>query len=198
MPSSKAPLLLSKIVLGAILFYAIYFFSKIVDNVNRHQISTKDGIYINSITENRELYKLANTLTQNCTSHNCKVQNILNYVTNIPYKVNQYQAHSPKRTLHNNFGDCDDKSNLLSSLLHEINIKSYFVLVPKHIFTIVQLPKIAHKKALYLNGEPYYILESTAKNSSIGFPLHYRFDEIEMIIDPYENQEVKVETIEYK
>ncbi len=196
--SSELSHTLSKVVLGCLALYFIYLFSNAISTVNRRYIGTSNGTYVNNTRENQELFKLANRLTQNCNTQQCQVQSILDYVTNIPYKINHFTAHSPQETIQKNFGDCDDKSNLLISLLHELNIKSYFVLVPEHIFVIVSLPKLKNKKALYLNGRPYYILESTAKDSPIGFPLHYRLDEIEAIVEPFKNRKIHIKTIEYK
>ena len=196
--TSKLSHTLSKVVLGCLGLYFIYLFSNVVSIVNRRHIGTSDGTYVNNTRENQKLYKLTNRLTQNCNTQECKVQSILNYVTNIPYRINKFTAHSPQETIQKNFGDCDDKSNLLISLLHELNIECYFVLVPEHIFVIVALPQLNPKKALYLNDKPYYILESTAKGSSIGFPLHYRLDEIEAIVEPFENRKIDMKTIEYK
>ena len=196
--SSKLSHTLSKVVLGCLSLYFIYLFSNAISIVNRRHISTSDGIYINNTRESQELFQLAKRLTKHCNTQECQVQSILYYVTNIPYKINNFTAHSPQETIQENFGDCDDKSNLLISLLHELNIESYFVLVPKHIFVIASLPKIEHTKALYINGKPYYILESTAKNSPIGFPLHYSLDDIKAIIEPFENRKIDIKTIEYK
>jgi len=196
--STKLSHTLSKIVLGCLALYFIYLFSNVVSIVNRRYIGTQNGTYINSTTQDDELYKLATTLSKNCSDDLCKVQRILDYITNIPYQINHFSAHSPHETLHKNFGDCDDKSNLLISLLHELHIPSYFVLVPEHIFVVVSLPKIPNKKALYINHKPYYILESTAKDSLVGFPLRYSLDEIEAIIEPFENRKVKIKSLEYK
>ena len=196
--SSKLSHTLSKVVLGSLALYFIYLFSNAISIVNRRHIATSDGIYVNNTRENQELFKLAKRLTKHCHTKECQVQSILYYVTNIPYRINHFTAHSPQQTIQNNFGDCDDKSNLLISLLHELNIESYFVLVPKHIFVIVSLPKIKDKKALYINGKPYYILESTAENSPIGFPLHYSLDDIKAIVEPFKNRKLDIETIKYK
>ena len=196
--SSKLSILLSKVVLGGLALYFIYVLFQVIGVVNRRHISTDGGVYINSTSQNQELRSLANTLTVNCSDDSCRVQKLLDYVTNIPYKINNYNAHKPEQTIQNNIGDCDDKSNLLISLLHELKIESYFVLVPEHIFVIVSLPKIAHKKALYLENKPYYILESTAKNSRIGFPLQYTLNEISDIIEPFKNHKLNMENIKYK
>ena len=196
--TSKLSYTLSKVVLGCLALYFIYLITNVISVVNRRYIATSDGTYVNNTRENQELFQLAKRLTKQCKTKECQVQSILYYVTNIPYKVNHFTAHSPQQTIQKNFGDCDDKSNLLISLLHELNIESYFVLVPKHIFVIVALPQIKHKKAIYINHRPFYILESTAKNSPIGFPLHYSLDNINTIIDPFKNKKLDIKTIEYK
>lgn len=199
--SSKLSQTLSKVVLGILALYFLYLFSKSITVVHRRHISIGDGVYINSTTSSPYIQELANKLSNNCQNDLCRVQNILDYVTNIPYKINNFQAHSPQQTIQENFGDCDDKSNLLISLLHELKIESYFVLVPKHIFVIVALDEIHLNhfiKGLYVNNKKYYILESTAKGSSIGFPLLYQLDKIKAIIEPFENRKLDIQHLEWK
>jgi len=189
---------LSKLILGILFIYFLYLFSQAIKIVNRRHISTNEGVYINSTTSSPYIQELAKALTRHCNNDLCRVQTILDYITNIPYKVNNFQAHSPQQTIQKNFGDCDDKSNLLISLLHELEIESYFVLVPHHIFVIVHLDENLHRKALYVNGKKYYILESTAKNSPIGFPLQYELDKIDTIIEPFENIKIDINKLEWK
>jgi len=189
---------LSKVVLGSLALYFLYLFTHVIDVVNRRHTGTDDGTYINNTRSTPQLKALSLKLTTNCSTDECRVQNILDYVTNIPYVVNNYTAHLPSDTIEKNFGDCDDKSNLLISLLHELNIESYFVLVPKHIFVIVPLENISNKQAIYLNGRAYYILESTAKDSKIGFPLTYTLNEINAIFEPFENRKLDIDGIEYR
>ncbi len=184
--------------MGGFALYFLYLFTQVIGVVNRRHIGTDEGTYVNNTRSTPQLQQLAFSLTKECLDDKCRVQNILNYITNIPYVINNYTAHLPKDTIDKNFGDCDDKSNLLISLLHELHIESYFVLVPKHIFVIVALDNIANKKAIYLNNKPYYILESTAKNSKIGFPLSYKLNEIQAIVEPFENRKLNIDMIEYK
>jgi len=196
--SSKFSHTLSKVVLGIFALYFLYLFTQVIDVVNRRHIGTDEGTYVNNTRSTPQLKALSLKLTANCSTDACRVQNILDYVTHIPYVINNYRAHLPSDTIEKNFGDCDDKSNLLISLLHELNIESYFVLVPKHIFVIVPLENISNKQAIYLNGRAYYILESTAKDSKIGFPLTYSLDEINAIFEPFENRKLDIAGIEYK
>jgi hypothetical protein len=199
--NSKFAQTFSKFVLGISALAFIYILFKDIAIINRRHISTNDGVYINSTSSSPYIKELARELTKNCRTDLCRVQTVLDYSTNIPYKVNNFQAHSPQKTIQMNFGDCDDKSNLLISLLHELKIESYFVLVPKHIFVIVSLDEIHLKhlvKGLYINDKKFYILESTAKNSSIGFPLQYRLDEIKAIIEPFKNKKIDISHLEWK
>jgi transglutaminase-like putative cysteine protease len=126
---SKLSTTISKIVLAGLALYFFYVLTQAVSTVNRRHIGTDDGTYINSTTTKPYIKELANKLTSKCNSNLCVTQNILDYITNIPYKINDFQAHSPQQTIQKNFGDCDDKSNLLISLLHEKKIESYFVLL---------------------------------------------------------------------
>jgi len=196
--NSNSSTIVSKIVLVGVALYFIYVLTQDFSNINRRYIGTDSGTYINSTTSSPYIQELSKKLTQNCKSQKEMTQNILTYVTNIPYRINHFQAHSPQQTIQKNFGDCDDKSNLLISLLHEKNIESYFVLVPHHIFVIVHLDEELYKKGLYLDGKKFYILESTAENSPIGFPLQYNINQIEAIIEPFENRKLDINRVEWR
>ena len=178
----------------------VYGTSKAIQIVDKTQVGTADGIYTSYISTSEEIKQKALNLTKNCVDNICKVQNLLDFTSNIPYQTNTFQQNSPQKTIQKNYGDCDDKSNLLISMLHAIGIKAYFVLVPKHIFVIVPLnnKRLSHIKGLWVNETKYYILESTAKGSVIGFPLKYRRDKIEAIIEPFSNKKIDIKSLEYK
>ena len=48
------------------------------------------------------------------------------------------------------------------------------------------------------DDKKYFILESTAKGSSIGYLLRYELSQINTIVDPFSNQKMEYERIEYK
>ncbi|MEA1954334.1 MAG: transglutaminase domain-containing protein [Campylobacterota bacterium] len=181
-------------------FLFIYTTIQAIIIVDKTQIGTSEGIYTSYVTTSAQIEKKAKSLTKKCSTKLCKVQTVLNFVTDIPYSSETFQRYTAKKTISQNFGDCDDKSNLLISLLHALNIKAYFVLVPKHIFVIVPIEdkRVKNIKGLWINGEKYYILESTAKGSSVGYPLKYNLDEIEVIIEPFENEKMVVEELIYR
>ena len=180
--------------------YVIYIIISSFSIVKNQFIDIGDTTYVNQVRTDDYTIKLADFLTKDCKSDiNCEVQAILDFVTKIPYKINESIARSAKQVVEQNFGDCDDKSNLLISMLKVKGYEAYFVLVPEHIFVIVNLEqKLQNLKALYINEKRFYILESTAIGSKIAFPLKYNFNEIEAILDPFKNKKLVINKLEYR
>lgn len=189
------------LLIMAISFVAfIYGTIKAMGIVDKTHVGTSNGIYRSYVTTSQEIQDKAFTLTEHCSDERCKVQTLLDFVSNIPYQTTTFQQYSAQKTIQQNFGDCDDKSNLLISMLHALGKEAYFVLVPKHIFIIVPIndKRLDKKKGLWVNGKKYYILESTAKDSTIGFPLHYKLDNIDVIVEPFSNEKISIEKLEWK
>ena len=184
------------------ILFIIYVFYIVVTSffiVKNQFIDIGDETYVNQVRIDEYTKNLAFHLTQNCANDKiCEVQAMLDFVTAIPYKINDSVARNSKQVVSQNFGDCDDKSNLLISLLKVKGYEAYFVLVPEHIFVIVNMQNQGNKKALYVNDKRFYILESTANGSKIGFPLRYKLEEIKAIIDPFSNKKLVINKLEYK
>ena len=184
------------------ILFIIYLFYIVVTSffiVKNQFIDIGDETYVNQVRSDVYTKNLAFHLTQNCANDKiCEVQSMLDFVTAIPYKINDSVARNSKQVVSQNFGDCDDKSNLLISLLKIKGYEAYFVLVPEHIFVIVNMQNQGNKKALYVNDKRFYILESTANGSKIGFPLRYKLEEIKAIIDPFSNKKLVINKLEYK
>ena len=184
------------------ILFIIYVFYIVVTSffiVKNQFIDIGDETYVNQVRSDEYTKNLAFHLTQNCANDKiCEVQSMLDFVTAIPYKINDSVARNSKQVVSQNFGDCDDKSNLLISLLKIKGYEAYFVLVPEHIFVIVNMQNQGNKKALYVNDKRFYILESTANGSKIGFPLRYKLEEIKAIIDPFSNKKLVINKLEYK
>ncbi len=162
--------------------------------VTSRKINIKDitdpSFYFTSVAISPEIQKLADSLPT--------LQATLDYVTQIPYKVHNFRARDPLQTIQRNYGDCDDKSNLLSSLLAAKGYENYIVLVPKHAFVIVNADQeISDAKALHFHGKKYYILESTAIGSKVGYPLKYPIHDIQAVIDPINQNMLKIDKITY-
>lgn len=190
---------LSFLISFVFITYVIYIIISSFFIVKNQFIDIDDATYVNQVRTDDYTIKLADYLTKDCNKNKtCEVQAMLDFVTKIPYKINESIARSAKQVVEQNFGDCDDKSNLLISMLKVRGYEAYFVLVPEHIFVIVDLEKLPNKKALYVNDKRFYVLESTATNSKIGFPLKYKLEQIEAIVDPFVNKKLVIEKLEYK
>lgn len=178
----------------------VYIVAQAAMIAEKRQIGTGEGIYTNCVTISPYIEQKAQALVEGCQSELCEVQRLLDYVTAIPYKINDFKAHKPMQTITNDHGDCDDKSNLLISLLHALDKEAYFVLVPKHIFVITPLEdaRIVDKKGIWIDGRKFYILESTAEGSSVGYPFKYSVNHIKMIFDPFINEVLAYQSIVYQ
>ena len=189
------------LVIMAIAFVVfVYGTFSAIQIVDKTQIGTSEGTYTSYVKTSEKIQKKAYSLTKNCEDKLCKIQSLLDFSSNIPYRTKLFQQKSPQKTIEENFGDCDDKSNLLISMLHTLGIEAYFVLVPKHIFVIVPLEdkRLKHKKGLWINEKKYYILETTAKDSTVGFPLHYDLDGIDVIVEPFSNEKIDMNNLRYE
>jgi hypothetical protein len=191
---------LSLVILAIAFVSFIYGTIKALEISQKKQVGTSNGIYTSYVTTSEEIQTKAMELTKHCSSQLCAVQSLLDFVTNIPYHTTTFQRYSAQKTIQQNFGDCDDKSNLLISMLHALDKEAYFVLVPKHIFIIlpVQDRRLDKTKGLWVNGKKYFILESTAKDSSVGFPLQYKLEDIDVIVEPFSNEKISIESLEWK
>lgn len=171
-------------------------------NIFDRGIIEVNGQYIKTnLAKSGELASLASSLTQNCHGNDaCEIEQLFNYVTQIPYRTD-YTSRSPKEVLRTNWGDCDDKSNLLASLLNERGYDYRFVYVPHHVFVVVhlddesRLPFLSAK--LTIDGKAYYYAETTAAGSHIGefngqFP--YAFDGIYDIV---KNEAVNLKKVSF-
>lgn len=195
---SKKNLSLFILVIAFIAF--IYGTVKAMNIVDRTHVGTSNGAYRSYVTTSEEIRNKAFKLTQHCTNELCEVQTLLDFATHIPYKTNTFQQYSAQKTIQQNFGDCDDKSNLLISMLHALGKEAYFVLVPKHIFIIVSLEdeRLEKQKGLWVNGKKHYILESTAQGSKVGFALQYELEDIDVIVEPFSNEKLTLKKLEWK
>lgn len=191
---------LSLVILAIAFVSFIYGTIKALEISQKKQVGTSNGIYTSYVTTSEEIQTKAMELTKHCSSQLCAVQSLLDFVTNIPYHTTTFQRYSAQKTIQQNFGDCDDKSNLLISMLHALDKEAYFVLVPKHIFIIlpVQDRRLDKTKGLWVNGKKYFILESTAKGSKVGFPLQYKLEDIDVIVEPFSNEKISIENLEWK
>ena len=192
------------VVISLIFMVVLYHLYQNKDIYKR--INLEKTQYQYSATTNETLENIAEEIKDTCITdidEVCIVKEVLKYITNIEYKINPSTAKKPLETIKKGYGDCDDKSNLLISLLEELNFDSYFVIVPNHIFVITHIEddlydELNDKKAFLIDNKKYYLLESTAKKVQIGFPLHYSIQSIEKIFNPFTRKTISPKNIKYE
>lgn len=197
------PIIILSLIFGWIVYKNLIVTNKKI-RIDRENLT--NIYYQNNVSLDDDIKKIGLTFIEECNDRNnevCIVQAALDFVTNIDYKINKGVAKKPIDTIKRNYGDCDDKSNLLSSILKSLEIENYIVIVPNHAFVIVRIQNDSDKelilqKGLYIDGQKFYILETTAKNSKIGFKNIKNISDIKAVIEPFENEKIDIVDIEYK
>lgn len=162
-----------------------------------------NGMFIKTnLAKTGELKSLSERLTQGCNGDDgCEVQELLDYVTHIPYKTD-YTSRNAKAVIKTNWGDCDDKSNLFASLLNEKGLDYKFVYVPHHVFVVVHLDDTSVlpflNAKLIIDGKNYYYAETTSSGSRIGefngqFPSSF-----EGIYDIRKNESIDLNRVKFR
>jgi hypothetical protein len=121
---------------------------------------TDVGLWYNTLTQSSRVaspqihQKVAN-LTSGLTDPVAKMRALTEYMQrNIRYYaveigIGGYQPHPAAEVFAHQFGDCKDKATLLSTMLHEIGIESYYVLIHTHRgFVHPAYPSIAFNHAI--------------------------------------------------
>ena len=76
--------------------------------------------------------------------------------------------------------------------------EAYFVLVPKHIFVIVNLENQGNKKALYVNDKKNGVEKGYYEDGSIRWETHYKNDKKNGVEKWYHEDGSLVSTTKYK
>src|SRR6218665_4032498 len=80
------------------IIYVIYLIISSFFIVKNQFIDIGDATYVNQVRTDDYTIKLANHLTKDCASNKvCEVQVMLDFVTQIPYKINESIARSAKQ-----------------------------------------------------------------------------------------------------
>ncbi len=98
------------------------------------------GVWYRNLTNGRrdaspEIKQKVDALTASASTTLAKMQAIAQFVQHdvryvaIELGVGGWQPHSASETYSHHYGDCKDKATLMSSMLHEIGIDSYYVVI---------------------------------------------------------------------
>jgi len=113
------------------------------------------GLWYSQLTTNSrqstpEIQKKVAELTAGATTMLAKMQALASFLQHdiryvaIEVGIGGYQPHPAQAVFRNRYGDCKDKVTLLSTMLHEIGVDSYYVMVDSHRGIVVpDIPSIA-------------------------------------------------------
>jgi hypothetical protein len=101
------------------------------------------GLWYSQLTANSrqttpEIQKKVAELTANSPALLDKMQALASFLQHdiryvaIEVGIGGYQPHPAEAVFRNRYGDCKDKATLLSTMLHEIGVDSYYVMVDSH------------------------------------------------------------------
>ncbi len=121
---------------------------------------TDVGLWVNTLTQSSriaspQIQQKVAVLTSGLSDPVAKIRALTEYMQrNIRYYaveigIGGYQPHPAAEVFAHQFGDCKDKATLLSTMLHEIGIESYYVLIHTHRgFVHPAYPSIAFNHAI--------------------------------------------------
>ena len=121
---------------------------------------TDVGLWVNTLTQSSrvaspQIQQKVAELTSGLSDPVAKMRALTEYMQrNIRYYaveigIGGYQPHPAAEVFAHQFGDCKDKTTLLSTMLHEIGIESYYVLIHTHRgFVHPTYPSIAFNHAI--------------------------------------------------
>jgi hypothetical protein len=117
----------------------------------------------------KEILKAIESANKESTTRD-KIEYLLNFVQNIPYRTLQSADESrgsgfmtPIQVLRNNMGDCDSKSTLMAGALQSYfpNIRIELIYLPDHALLALGIPAKTNDKTVKIDGMNFVALEPT-------------------------------------
>jgi Domain of Unknown Function with PDB structure (DUF3857)/Transglutaminase-like superfamily len=169
-----------------------------------------DGLTQSSRIASPEIKQKVAELTSGLSDPLSKIRAITEFMQRsiryyaIEVGIGGYQPHPAAEVFAHQFGDCKDKATLLSSMLHEIGIDSYYVLVDSdrgvvrpgypsmnfdHVILAMRLPDTVSTTALYafVNDPklgPLLIFDPTEEHTPLGYLPWQLQDSDALIVSP--------------
>jgi hypothetical protein len=134
---------------------------------------TDVGLWYDSLTQSSriaspEIKQKVAELTSGISNPVTKMRALADYMQrNIRYfgveiGIGGYQPHPAAEVFAHQYGDCKDKATLLSAMLHEIGVESYYVLIDTHRgFVHANYPSIDFNHAILAIRLPDNVTESS-------------------------------------
>lgn len=137
-----------------------------------HLIKLGNEYHWCGIKESRDILPITKALDMNCQNDFCKIQKYYDYVKQIPYeKGTQGKDKNAIEVMEEWKGDCDERSDLLASMMLANGYKTLLLYTKNHTFTALNIPNYEsneNRSYVQYEGRKYYIAETTDPNGQIG------------------------------
>lgn len=165
------------------------------------RIKIEEGYATNFINVSDTVKEKTDAITTQCEKNDCKAIAIHDYVKNINYTYQNETNKRPTEVIKYG-GDCDEKSQLMASMLKAINVKSILIYTNNHAFIAVEIENeknlIKPYAKIEIEGKNYYYAETTDKNSYIGAFNNITPKDFKAIYDVENEYKIKIEKAKLK
>jgi len=124
------------------------------------------------IQDNEEIKMIRTALEENCRDDQCRIESYFNYIKKMPYEKGEHNKDKNSiDVLIAGKGDCDERSDLLASMMLQRNYKCILIYTNDHTFAGVNIPNYKSDKRkthIEYNHKKYYYAETTDENATIG------------------------------
>lgn len=164
-----------------------------------HLIKLGSEFHWCGIKESKDILPITKALDMDCENDFCRIQKYYNYVKRIPYeKGTQGKDKNAIEVMEEWKGDCDERSDLLASMMLANGYKTILLYTKDHTFTALNIPNYEsndNRAYVQYQGIKYYIAETTDPNGQIGAYNNDVMHNLKYIYDVNEKRVTKGEEI---
>jgi heme/copper-type cytochrome/quinol oxidase subunit 2 len=135
-------------------------------------IKLGDGYHWCGIKESKEILPVTKALDIGCQNDFCRIQKYYDYVKQIPYQVGTHGKDKNAVDVMQEWkGDCDERSDLLASMMIANGYKVILLYTNSHTLTALNIPNYEsydNRSYVQYQGRKYYIAETTDPNGQVG------------------------------
>lgn len=164
-----------------------------------HLIKLGSEYHWYGVKENGEVKPITNALEMNCQNDFCKIENYFNYVKKIPYEKGETNRNKNAiDVLMEGKGDCDERSDLLASLMIQGKYETILIYTKDHTFAGINVPNYntnERKSYFEYNNKKYYYAETTNINAYVGMYNGIDPKEFKYIYNVNEKKEIPMDQV---
>jgi hypothetical protein len=137
-----------------------------------HLIKLGNEYHWCGIKESKDILPITKALDMDCQNDFCRIQKYYDYVKKIPYeRGTEGKDKNAVEVMEQWKGDCDERSDLLASMMLANGYKTILLYTKDHAFTALNIPNYEsneNRSYVQYEGRKYYIAETTDPNGQIG------------------------------